>query len=139
MPILTASELCTFLFGKLVQSTLALYLSEVWKARRQALRLCAKSCAARGQLHRLQVAGQSRDPRPGTLRLQCSRGSLGNMLLSDTTIESFRQAYRVDFGEDIAIAEARVMAQNLMTLLEQLAKPLPGESASSPPSSSPTS
>lgn len=60
-------------------------------------------------------------------------------MLSDEAVESFRQAYRADFREDIPMAEARVMAQNLMTLLEQLAKPLPEDSASSPPPASPAS
>lgn len=64
---------------------------------------------------------------------------LRKMFLTDEALESFRQAYRADFGEDLAIDEAKIMAQNLMTLVEQLVKPLPGESASSPPSSSPTS
>lgn len=61
------------------------------------------------------------------------------VMLIDEALERFRQAYRKDFGEDIPMAEARVMAQNLMTLLEQLAKPLPGDSTSAPPPASPIS
>lgn len=51
------------------------------------------------------------------------------VMLGDEAVESFREAYRKDFGEDIATGEARVMAQNLLTLLEQLAKLPPGKSS----------
>jgi hypothetical protein len=52
-------------------------------------------------------------------------------MTADDNLESFRAAYRADFGRDITLAEAREMSHNLLTLLEQLAKPLPPERQSS--------
>ena len=49
------------------------------------------------------------------------------MLLNDKTCEEFRQVYKKDTGEDIAIEEAREMSSRLLELCRLLLRPLPEE------------
>jgi hypothetical protein len=57
--------------------------------------------------------------------------------ISDERIEEFRRIYKETYGEEISIANARVMALRLITLYRLLRQPLPGETASSPSEESP--
>ena len=50
-----------------------------------------------------------------------------SMLLTDENCETFREAYKKDWGEDITIPEAREMASNLLSLYQLLSRPLPSE------------
>lgn len=44
------------------------------------------------------------------------------MEIEDKTIEEFRKLYTEEFGEEISVTEARVMAKRLLTLYLALAK-----------------
>jgi len=48
-------------------------------------------------------------------------------MLSDESVESFRQAYKESYGEEISVVEAREMALRVKLLYELLARPLPGD------------
>lgn len=55
------------------------------------------------------------------------------MQLSDAAIQEYIQLYREDFGEELMVGEARVIATRLVTLYELLCRPLPDQDATSPP------
>ncbi len=60
------------------------------------------------------------------------------MQLSKEAIEEFRTLYAEAFNEGISVADATVMAHNLIHLYKALAKPLPEElSAREEPKKSP--
>lgn len=48
------------------------------------------------------------------------------MQISDDRLEEFRLIYEEATGENITLAEAREMAQRLLTLYQILSRPLPG-------------
>lgn len=48
------------------------------------------------------------------------------MQISHDRLEEFRRVYKEDTSENIALAEAREMAQRLLTLYQILSRPLPG-------------
>jgi hypothetical protein len=54
------------------------------------------------------------------------------MQLSDAAIQEYIRLYREDFGEELSIGEARVIATRLVTLYEVLCRPVPEENATQP-------
>jgi hypothetical protein len=49
------------------------------------------------------------------------------MMISDTRLREFQEAYKQDFGEQITLEQAREMLSRLVALYEALARPLPEE------------
>lgn len=49
------------------------------------------------------------------------------MEISNERLQEFCDAYKIDFGEDISLEDAREILSRLMTLYELLRLPLPGK------------
>ena len=69
-----------------------------------------------------------------SLCIQADKQYPSGVPISDQRVEEFRRLYKETHGEDIAVAEAREMANRLVVLYRLLMRPLPSENA---PSSAP--
>lgn len=54
------------------------------------------------------------------------------MQISDESLAKFMSIYREEFGEDISVPEARIMASELLEIMKVTCRPIPGDDQESP-------
>ena len=86
---------------------------------RQAERSKSGKCSKAGAFSRLGAGSAER--------------TIGLMEVSDESLRTYIEIYKREFGEELTIAEARLITARLIALYELLCRPLPRDRSMPPP------